>query len=202
MIPRSVHVATRSGRVGTIADTVAEIVAACESMTGLPYDGEPVDQLEHALQCAALASTHGDREFTVAALLHDIARAPAVAGITDDGPSEHHGAIASRWLEPRVGERIAWLAEQHVAAKRYLVAVDPDYAGRLTEVSARTLVAQGGAMTSTQARAFEGHPDWRLALALREIDDRGKVPGARVAPLSGYAADLRAVVAARMRAGL
>jgi predicted HD phosphohydrolase len=40
--------------------TVAEIVAACESMTGLPYDGEPVDQLEHALQCAALATAQID----------------------------------------------------------------------------------------------------------------------------------------------
>lgn len=38
-----------------VGDTVQEIVAACRSMVGLPYDGEPVDQLEHALQCAALA---------------------------------------------------------------------------------------------------------------------------------------------------
>ncbi len=35
---------------------VDEIIDACLSMRGLPYDGEPVDQLEHALQCAALAA--------------------------------------------------------------------------------------------------------------------------------------------------
>ena len=55
---------------------------------------------------------------SMAALLHDIARAPAVAGIPYDGPREHHGQTAARWLEPRVGKRVARLAEQHVAAFR------------------------------------------------------------------------------------
>jgi hypothetical protein len=76
-----------------VLGTVQEIISACESMTGLPYDGEPVD----------------------------------LAGVPYDGPREHHGESAARWLEPRVGSRIAWLAEQHVAAKRYLVAVDGAY---------------------------------------------------------------------------
>jgi predicted HD phosphohydrolase len=182
-----------------IADTVEEIVAACESMVGLPYDGEPVDQLEHALQCAALAREHGDREFVVAALLHDIARAAAVAGIPYDGPQEHHGAAAARWLTPRVGARVAWLAEQHVAAKRYLVATDPDYEAKLTEVSARTLKAQGGRMNAAEIDAFRAHPGWRLALQLREIDDRGKVPGARVPQLDDYREDLRDVVAEHLQ---
>src|ERR1700753_3218497 len=139
---------------------VDEIVAACESMAGLPYDGEPVDQLEHALQCAALADGQaaGDA-FTAAALLHDIARAPAVAGIPYDGPREHHGQAAARWLAPRVGARVAWLAEQHVAAKRYLVATDPAYEARLTEVSARTLTAQGGPMTPDEVAAFRAQAD-------------------------------------------
>ena len=70
-------------------------------MVGLPYDGEPVDQLEHALQCAALARGErgDDTEFVVACLLHDIARAPAVAGIPYDGPREHHGEAGARWLD-------------------------------------------------------------------------------------------------------
>lgn len=180
-----------------VHDTVAEIVAACQSMAGLPYDGEPVDQLQHALQCAALARRRRDPEFVVAALLHDIARAPAVAGIPYDGPREHHGEAAARWLAPRVGERVAWLAEQHVAAKRYLVATDPGYEARLTDVSARTLRAQGGPMTPAQIAAFRAHPDWRLALELREIDDRGKVPGAQVPGLADYRADLETVAARR-----
>jgi predicted HD phosphohydrolase len=72
-------------------------------MAGLPYDGEPVDQLQHALQCAQLAREHDDPAFTIAALLHDIARSPAVAGIPYDGPREHRVTTAARWLEPRVG---------------------------------------------------------------------------------------------------
>ena len=181
--------------MSAIADTVEEIIAACESMSGLPYDGEPVDQLEHALQCAALAAPEGDREFTVAALLHDIARAPAVAGIPYDGPREHHGEAAARWLTPRVGPRVAWLAEQHVAAKRYLVATDAGYAAELTPVSTRTLAAQGGPMDAYEIAAFRAQPDWKLAVALRVIDDRGKVPGARVPGLRGYAGDLSVIVA-------
>jgi predicted HD phosphohydrolase len=142
---------------------------------------------------------HGDPEFVVAALLHDIARAPAVAGIPYDGPTEHHGQAAARWLTQRVGARVAWLAEQHVAAKRFLVATDPAYEAKLTEVSARTLKAQGGPMTPDEMTAFRAQPDWQLALELREIDDQGKVPGARVPDLDDYRADVLHVVGARRR---
>ena len=166
--------------------TVDEIVDACRSMAGLPYDGEPVDQLQHALQCAALAASNDDDTFTAAALLHDIARAPAVAGIPYDGPREHHGEAGARWLAPRVGARVAWLAEQHVPAKRYLVAIDPEYRAGLTEVSARTLRAQGGPMSPDEVRAFEAQSSWEAAVALRRIDDLGKVPGADVPGIDAY----------------
>ena len=182
--------------------TVEEIIGACRSMVGLPYDGEPVDQLEHALQCAALARRdHGeDQEFVVACLLHDIARAPAVAGIPYDGPREHHGEAASRWLTPRVGERVAWLAEQHVAAKRYIVATDAAYRARLSEVSQRTLIAQGGPMDEAEIAEFRANPDWEQAVALRLIDDLGKVPGLQVPELDSYRPELSAVVGASLTA--
>jgi predicted HD phosphohydrolase len=184
--------------VGTADAVVEEILVACRSMIGLPYDGEPVDQLEHALQCAALArAARAQRDFVVAALLHDIARAPAVAGIPYDGPREHHGEAGGRWLEPRVGARIAWLAEQHVPAKRYLVATDPEYHAGLTEVSARTLKAQGGPMTEVEQIEFRGHPDWRLAIELRRFDDLAKVPGAAVPGLDAYREDLAGAARAR-----
>jgi predicted HD phosphohydrolase len=64
-----------------------------------------------------------------------------------------------------------------------LVATDVDYHARLTEVSARTLIAQGGPMTEADVAAFEANPDWRLAVRLRDLDDRGKVPGAVVPEL-------------------
>ncbi|WP_249012385.1 HD domain-containing protein [Conexibacter sp. DBS9H8] len=183
-----------------------ETLAACASMAGLPYDGEPVDQLEHALQCATLALTMtgpgdahslgaADPEFVIACLLHDIARAPAVAGMATDAPGEHHGAAAARWLTPRYGARVAWLAAEHVPAKRYLVTTDPTYRDCLSPVSARTLAAQGGAMSPAEIAAFRAHPDHRLAVALRRYDDQAKVPGARVSGLDRYRPLLASVAA-------
>ena len=178
-------------------EVVDEILAACESMVGLPYDGEPVDQLEHALQCADMAArAGGDDDFVAACLLHDIARAPAVAGIPFDGPTEHHGEAGARWLTARVGAHVAWLAEQHVPAKRYLVATDPAYRAQLSEVSARTLEQQGGAMSAEEVERFRAEPKWEEAVALRRIDDRGKVEGAQVPGLASYRALLARVVAA------
>lgn len=90
------------------AAIVPEIIDACLSMAGLPYDGEPVDQLQHALQCAHLAAERagGDDVFIVACLLHDTARAPAVAGIAYDGPREHHGEAGPGGWRPGCAD--AW----------------------------------------------------------------------------------------------
>lgn len=182
----------------TATAVVDEILDACRSMEGLPYDGEPVDQLQHALQCAALgrAQAHEDDGFVVACLLHDIARAPAVAGIPYDGPAEHHGEAGARWLASRVGERVACLAQQHVPAKRYLVATDPGYRARLSDVSLQTLEAQGGAMSDAEVEAFRRAPGCELAVRLRLIDDQGKVPALEVAGLEDYRDTLLRVVEA------
>lgn len=139
-------------------------------MQGLAYEREPVDQLEHARQGARLERGVGrgpdesdahcgrdDRELAIAALLHDVARSPAVAGIAYDGPREHQGLTAARCLEPRLGARVAWLAEQHVSAKRFLTTIDDTYLARLTEVSAGTLIARRGAMTDAEV------PKWPLS---------------------------------------
>jgi predicted HD phosphohydrolase len=184
--------------VSSIAATVEEIIVACRSMEGLPYDHEPVDQLQHALQCGWLAQAEreDDDAFVIACLLHDISRAPAVAGIAYDGPREHHGEAAARWLEPRVGPRVAWLAGQHVPAKRYLVATDPNYRARLSDVSLRTLRAQGGAMSAQEVEDFRARPGWEHAVELRLIDDRGKVTGLDVPELEAYRDALARVVRA------
>jgi predicted HD phosphohydrolase len=178
---------------------LAETMIACESMAGLPYDGEPVDQLQHALQSAALATASGaadDLEFLVACLLHDIARAPAVAGLRYDEGGEDHGTAGARWLTPRFGARVARLAEQHVTAKRYLVATDPSYLEALSPVSRQTLISQGGAMSPTEVAQFAAHPEHRLAVALRLIDDQAKIVDRAVPGLEAYGATLLAVAEA------
>jgi predicted HD phosphohydrolase len=174
-------------------DAVTQIVAALEALVGLPYDGEPVDQLQHALQCADLARRDGAApELVLAALLHDVARSPAVAGEPFDAGPVNHGEQGARWLTPLLGERVARLAAAHVEAKRFLVAVDPAYADGLTDVSTRTLQAQGGPMTAEEVTAFELIPGWQDAVRLRRWDDAAKDPGAIVPGIEAYVSDLRA----------
>lgn len=176
------------------------ILFAVRAVEGLPYDGEPVDQLQHALQCANLArgAGHGP-EVVVAALLHDVGRSPVAlrdlreAGVT----GSEHGALAGAWLAPLLGERVAWLAEQHVPAKRYLVATDPAYEESLTDTSRRTLERQGGPMSEEEVSGFEEHPGWREAVELRRWDDLGKDPNAEVPQLEAYTEDLAAVILSR-----
>jgi predicted HD phosphohydrolase len=50
-------------------------------------------------------------------------------------------------------------------------------------------------MTDDETARFRAHPDWRLAVQLREYDDRGKVPGAAVPGVDAYRTDLIQVVA-------
>ena len=60
--------------------TADEIVELLRSGVGRFTDGEPVDEHDHALQCAALAvSEAADTELVVAAALHDIGYHPLVA---------------------------------------------------------------------------------------------------------------------------
>jgi gamma-butyrobetaine dioxygenase len=143
---------------------------------GVFVDGEPVDSLAHALQCASLALADGaDDELVVAAALHDIGYHPVVTARFPGLPHEASGAAFAAEL---VGERVAWLIAQHVPAKRYLVATDRGYAAGLSDASLRSLATQGGAMSPAEVEAFERHPWSGDAARLRRWDDQAKVPGA------------------------
>jgi predicted HD phosphohydrolase len=48
-------------------------------------------------------------------------------------------------------------------------------------------------MSDGEVREFEAHPDHRLAVRLREIDDRGKVLGLVVPDLDRYRSELLTV---------
>jgi predicted HD phosphohydrolase len=175
----------------------AAVAQALEALVGLPYDGEPVDQLQHALQAGDHARRAGaDRQLVLAALLHDVARSPDVAGERFDSGPSHHGELGARWLEPILGPRVAWLAAAHVDAKRYLVATEPSYVAGLSDVSLRTLQAQGGVMTPDEVAAFERHVWWRDAVSLRRWDDLAKDPGATVPGVEAFLDDVRAQAAA------
>ena len=157
-----------------------ELAALLEGLRDLPYGGEPVDQYAHAMQAAALAErSDADSELVLAAALHDIGRAAAVARAFP-GPHEVSGAAFARRY---IGERVAWVIAQHVPAKRYLVATDPDYAALLSPASVKSLRTQGGPMTREETVMFAAHPWAGDAVELRRWDAAAKEPGDPGIPL-------------------
>lgn len=146
-----------------------ETAAVLRSLRGI-WDEQTVDELDHALQAAARAMEHGaDDELVLATAMHDVARSPLV-GAADD---PRHDQVAQRWLTPRYGLRVGWLAGAHVAAKRYLAATEPGYAEALSAGSVATLQVQGGA---GEDAALLRNPWWPDAVRLRRFDDAAKDP--------------------------
>lgn len=141
------------------------------------YLGEPVTQLEHAEQCAALAAAEGARDtLIVAAFLHDLGHLffdDNVGGI-DDRHESSGAAIVARIL----GDEVAGPIRLHVAAKRYLCARDARYLARLSSTSTASLAAQGGPLDHASQEAFLAERHAADALAVRRWDDLGKTPGA------------------------
>ena len=139
--------------------------------------GEDISIRDHMLQSAegAVARRMG-ANLVAAALLHDI-------GWGMKGP---HEATAAAMLAPVLGEGVASLIRNDVDAKRYLVAVRPDYAERLSAASVETLKQQGGPMTADECSAFEGMPDFELCLELRYLDERGKAMSPPVSRFADY----------------
>ena len=83
--------------------------------------------------------------------------------------------------------------KMHVAAKRYLCAVDKTYRDQLSPASVKSLELQGGAFTEDEVHAFEQQPHYQDAVRLRRWDDQAKVPGLSVPELSFYRPQLEAV---------
>jgi phosphonate degradation associated HDIG domain protein len=153
------------------------------------YSGEPVTQLEHALQCALLAESEdaGDELVTAALLhdlghlLHDLRETPTLQGVDDV-----HQYRALPFLRGLFGDAVIEPIKLHVDAKRYLCAVRPSYFAGLSEDSKRSLVLQGGTFNQDQAEAFILQNCAPQAVRLRVWDDQAKVAGLATPPLSHY----------------
>ena len=160
------------------------------------YDGEPVTQLEHALQSAAAAEAAGAAPaLVVAALLHDIGHLVNDQGETPTarGIDDRHEIIAARWLRPLFGEDVTEPIRLHVDAKRFLCRVRPGYAATLSVDSIRSLALQGGIFSAAEADAFARLPHAAAAVQVRLWDDGAKAAGAPTPHLDHYLALVRAV---------
>ena len=159
------------------------------------YGLSGVNQLQHALQAAALAEADNAPPATVlACLLHDVGHMihqlgenPAGRGIDDV-----HEQLGADWLAERFGPEVSEPVRLHVAAKRYLCTVEPDYFGKLAPDSVRSLELQGGLMSADEVVAFRANPLHGEAVRLRRFDEAAKDPRAATPDFDHYTSKIAA----------
>ena len=155
------------------------------------YAGEPVTQLEHALQTAHLAeASDASDELVTACLLHDLGHLLANQGETPTlrGIDDTHQYIAIPFLRGLFPDAVLESIRLHVDAKRYLCAANPAYHDRLSDDSKRSLELQGGVFDADAAAAFLDRPGAKDAVLLRQWDDLAKQEGLATPPLAHFLA--------------
>lgn len=168
---------------------VEEVFRIYEEHGADDYIGEPISQIEHAVQSAQLAEEQGyDDAVILAAFFHDIGHLCAKKDERNqmDGYGMiKHEKLGANFLRVRgFSEKIAQLIENHVAAKRYLCFKNPDYYNLLSEASKKTLEFQGGLMSKSEATSFEKNELFELSLKMREWDEQAKEVGKPIPDLS------------------
>ena len=157
---------------------IEELAAIVDGKGHGRYGLADINQRQHALQAAWLAEReNAGPALVTAALLHDIGHMvhdlgddPAEAGVDD-----HHEELGHAWLTGWFGPEVTEPVRLHVAAKRYLCAVDPTYFGKLSRDSVLSLSLQGGPMSPAEIAAFEALPEHRAAVRLRRWDEQAKI---------------------------
>jgi phosphonate degradation associated HDIG domain protein len=153
------------------------------------YSGEPVTQLQHALQAATLGEAEGaDDELVTAALLHDLGHLVHDLGATPtlQGLDDLHQHVATPFLRRLFGTRVVGAVQWHVDAKRYLCATRPGYEAALSADSQRSLVLQGGIFDAADAARFIDRPGAADAVCVRLWDDAAKAAEMHTPPLAHF----------------
>jgi phosphonate degradation associated HDIG domain protein len=172
-----------------MSSLIDEIFAVFREYGAEQYLGEQVSMTEHMLQAAYAAERDGaPPRLVAAALLHDyghfIHEFPADAA--DHGIDTQHEEVAHAFLSEHFGPEIAEPIRMHVAAKRYLCAVDPSYLAQLSPASVHSLALQGGPYDEDEVHEFARSPFAEDAVRLRRYDDIGKVEGLETPDLEHY----------------
>ncbi len=161
------------------------------------YGHEAVSQIEHALQCAALAESAGkSNEMIAACLLHDLGHLLHHLGqAVDEGVDDRHEYRAIPFLR-LFGLKVTEPIRLHVEAKRYLCFADKNYWATLSAASKKSLELQGGIFSADEAAAFMTQPHAKEAVQLRIWDDKAKIPG-KMTPNLEHFTDIMAACALR-----
>jgi putative nucleotidyltransferase with HDIG domain len=154
------------------------------------YIGEPVTQLEHALQAAYFAEQSGhSEEVILASLFHDIGHFAAPTPQTemaDLGKIHHEWIGAKLAYEMGFSQHVSLLIGYHVLAKRYLAGKKEKYCEKLSDASKKTLAFQGGPLSAEEIKVFELHRYYKEILQVRINDEKAKQIGLKVPDLSYY----------------
>lgn len=181
-----------------MANAAEEVVDLLDRLGGSQYGSEAVTQREHALQCALLARQRNlGAPLVAACLLHDIGH--LLHDLPDDAPEQGiddvHEDRGAAWLKSRFKPEVVEPVRLHVAAKRYLCAVEPGYFAILSPPSVKSLELQGGPMSPSEVRDFQSNPHHRAAVELRRLDDEAKVPGLPTPAASDFLVEMRQFLA-------
>ncbi len=171
-------------------DTVVDFIFDLFARRGAEeYMGESVSMAQHMEQSAACAAADGaPDEIVIAALLHDIGHFVGDFPIDslENGVDNRHEEAGAKFLEKFYPPSITEPVRLHVAAKKYLCAVDDRYFGHLSAASIQSLQVQGGPMNRAQIEAFESNLYHQDAVKIRLYDDDGKVAGLDIRPVESY----------------
>jgi phosphonate degradation associated HDIG domain protein len=178
-----------------MALSISDICILFARKGGRAYAGEPVNQIEHALQTAMRAEDEGAGPALVtAALLHDLGHllndqgeSPTLRGVDD-----LHQYAALPFLRALFEDDVLAPIRLHVDAKRYLCATRDGYFEALSADSKRSLVLQGGIYTPEEAKAFIAQPYADDAVRLRLWDDLAKLENALTPPLAHFVVSIEA----------
>jgi predicted HD phosphohydrolase len=161
------------------------------------YMGEPVCMSQHMEQSAACADAdNATEELVIALLLHDIGHFVGDFPVEalENGINNCHEDAGANFLAPYFSKAVTEPIRLHVAAKKYLCAVDDEYINRLSEASVNSLNVQGGPMTAAEVKAFESNPHHLAAVKARHYDDDGKVSGLDIKPIKDYRGQLESLL--------
>jgi len=180
-----------------MSEIIEKVVHLFENHGDSQYGGEAVSQLEHALQAAHFADEAGEKKsIIVAGILHDIGH--LLHHLPDDAPEngidDLHENLANDFLQQYFTPEVVEPVRLHVAAKRYLCTVEPEYLDILSEPSIISLGLQGGPMSADECIEFEKNPYYEDAVKLRRFDDQAKIANLQVKELSFYVPYMEAFV--------
>jgi len=170
----------------TIIDLILDLFARRGSEE---YMGEAVSMAQHMEQSAACAVAEGATDdLVIASLLHDIGHFVGDFPIEalENGIDNLHEEAGARFLAGFYPASVTEPIRLHVAAKKYLCAVDKNYLACLSDASINSLRVQGGPMSPAEIAEFESNPHYLAAVDLRKYDDDGKVAGLEIKPVEDY----------------